>query len=316
MHRRALRLPRCPRAGSPAGTTSTRSGEYCPRVHDGDTFANIGLSRRFYVNTYTKKSTWDKPTAPAVNPNDAPPGPPPGYVPGSGPSPSDAKTNPFVNEATRPGGPVSDDERLARQLQEEENSRAGGGAASSYMNTPSQSSPSPYPDQLPPRPGDSREGGDKSRGLLGKIFGGSKNKQQGYPGQGQQQYYGGSPAPQQGYYSSPPPQQGYYGGPPPQQGYGGYGGYPQQGYPQQGYGGYPQQGYPQQGYGGGYQQQGRPQKSSGGGMGMMGGAALGVGAGLLGGALITHEIDEAQEDAYAEGYNDGQDGGDFDGGDF
>lgn len=144
-------------------------------------------------------------------------GPPPGYTPGSTPAPSDSKTNPFVNQATRPGGPShgeSEDERLARQLQEEENARAGAGsrgAAGSYMS--GSPGPSQYPDQLPPRPGDAndRGNGDKSRGLLGKIFGGNKNKQQQYPGQGgypqQQGGYGGSPGPQQGYYQTPPPQQ-------------------------------------------------------------------------------------------------------------
>ncbi|KAK8107723.1 uncharacterized protein PG998_009736 [Apiospora kogelbergensis] len=141
---------------------------------------------------------------PAVDPNsEAPMGPPPGYTPGSTLAPSDSKTNPFVNNSTKPGGPAeSEDERLARQLQEEENARAGASSRGP-----------PYPDQLPPRPGDSDRGnGDKSRGLLGKIFGGNKNKQnQQYPGQGgypQQQQGGyGSPGPQQGYYQSPPPQQ-------------------------------------------------------------------------------------------------------------
>lgn len=174
------------------------------------------ISPRFYVNTYTKKSQWDKPTAPAVDPNsEAPMGPPPGYTPGSTPAPSDSKTNPFVNQATRPGGSSqgeSEDERLARQLQEEENARANAGsrgAANSYMS--GSPGPSQYPDQLPPRPGDAndRGNGDKSRGLLGKIFGGNKNKQQQYPGQGgypQQGGYG-SPGPQQGYYQNPPPPQ-------------------------------------------------------------------------------------------------------------
>ncbi|KAI1844152.1 hypothetical protein JX265_002926 [Neoarthrinium moseri] len=293
------------------------SGPPPPKVPEGWVARwNDQYKEWFYVNTYTKKSQWDKPTAPAVNPNDdAPPGPPPGYSAGSGPAPSDAKTNPFVNDATRPGShQESADERYARQLQEEENARAGGsssgGAAASYLNSGSPAPPqshSPYPDQLPARPGDTRGGGsssDKAKGLIGKLFGSGKQKPQGYGGgyPGQQPQYGyGSPGPQQGYYNGPPQQQGYYGGPPPQQGY--YGG---------------QGGYPQGGYGGGYQQGygGRPAKSGGGGMGMMGGAALGLGAGVLGGALIAHEIDESQEEAYADGYNDGDNGGDFDGGDF
>ncbi|KAK7977594.1 hypothetical protein PG988_005084 [Apiospora saccharicola] len=290
------------------------SGPPPPRVPEGWVARwNDQYKEWFYVNTYTKKSQWDKPTAPAVDPNsEAPMGPPPGYTPGSTPAPNDSKTNPFVNQATRPGGPShgeSEDERLARQLQEEENARAGAGsrgAAGSYMS--GSPGPSQYPDQLPPRPGDAndRGNGDKSRGLLGKIFGGNKNKQQQYPGQGGY--------PQQGGYGSPGPQQGYYQTPPPQQ-YGGYGqpgyGPPQPGYgPPQGggyYGGQPQ-------YGGGYQQA-RPQKSGGGGMGMMGGAALGLGAGVIGGALIANEFEEHEQEAYNEGYNDGNDGDDYGGGD-
>ncbi|KAL7623958.1 hypothetical protein AAE478_005515 [Parahypoxylon ruwenzoriense] len=280
----------------------------------------------FYVNTYTKKSQWDKPTEPAVDPNahgdGAPSGPPPGYTPGSGPAPTDSK-NPFVNEATKPGGPGSSshavdedaDARLARQLQEEENVRARtpGGAAQSYAAgapAPPQNY-SPYPDQLPPRSSGSNPT-DKAKGLLGKFFGG-KNKQSGAGGShgyGAQPYPGQQPygAPQQPYggYGAPP-QQGYYGGPPPPGQYGGgYGPPPGQ------YGGY---GAPA-GYGGGYPggQGGAYKKPGGGGMGAAGGAALGLGAGLLGGALIADAINDGQQDAYMDGYQDGQDG-DF-GGDF
>ncbi|KAF4574464.1 hypothetical protein EYR40_005811 [Pleurotus pulmonarius] len=74
---------------------------------------------------------------------------------------------------------------------------------------------------------------------------------------------------------------------------------------------------PSSGYGGGgYGQQ--PQvvyaqqpAKSGGGMGMGGMLAAG-GAGLIGGALIANAIDDSQEDAYREGYEDAQDGGGFD----
>ncbi|KAI1388827.1 uncharacterized protein F4822DRAFT_259308 [Hypoxylon trugodes] len=277
----------------------------------------------FYVNTFTKKSQWDKPTEPAVDPNarddSLPPGPPPGYTPGRSPAPTDSK-NPFINEATKPSGPSGShdedaDARLARQLQEEENARAGG-AARSYTNAPTPPQGySPYPDQqgqLPPRSGSGTT--DKAKGLLGKFFGG-KNKPQGYGGggygggyPGQQPQYGGPPPQQYGGYGSPPPQQGYYGGPPPGQ-YGGYGPPPGQ------YGGYGG-GYPPQQ--GGYYQQ-APQKKPGGGMGAMGGAALGVGAGLIGGALIADAIDDhedhEQQEAYQDGYQDGQDN-DFGGGDF
>lgn len=283
------------------------------------------------MNTFTKKSQWEKPTEPAVDPNardDSPAGPPPGYTPGSGPAPTDSKsasTNPFVNEATRPGaaGGSHDedaDARLARQLQEEENARArtpGSGSAHSYGSTPvPPQGYSPYPDQLPPRSAGGTPA-DKAKGLLGKFFG-SKNKQHGsggfgggfpgqqqYPSQPQQAYggYGSPHPPQQGYYNSPPPQQyGGYGAPPGQYG-GGYGSGP-------GYGQAP----------GGYYQQ-APQKRTGGGMGAAGGAALGLGAGLIGGALIADAIDDHDQEAYQDGYQDGQDndyggGGDDFGGDF
>jgi hypothetical protein len=38
-------------------------------------------------------------------------------------------------------------------------------------------------------------------------------------------------------------------------------------------------------------------------MGAMGGAALGLGAGVLGGALIADAIDDNQDAAYADGYS-------------
>lgn len=254
---------------------------------------------RFYVNSYTKKSQWDKPTAPARPPeDDAPPGAPPGYTPGNGAAASDVKKNPYEDNNNNNGSSSSaadDDARLARQLQAEEDARArgssSGGAAASYAGTPVPGEP--FPNQLPPRP---ESGGDKSRGLLGKIFGG-KNKPPGGGGYQGGGGYGGGPGygPPQPAYGGPPPQG--YGYPPPQ----GYGGYP----PQPGYGGYPPPGGgyggypPPQGY---YQQQGRPGRSGGGGLGMAGGAALGLGAGMLGGALIADAVHDGQEDAYQEGY--------------
>lgn len=250
---------------------------------------------------------------------DAPGGPPPGYSPGGTPAPTDSKTNPFINSATRPGGAsgAESDEALARRLQEEENVRSGGshssgpGAAASYMSSPAPpQSHSPYPDNLPMRPDQGNRGSstDKAKGLLGKLLGGSKNK---YGSSGHGGGYGG------GY--GQPQQGGYYGGGPPpgQYGYGGQPGYGQQ--PQ--YGGYGGGG----GYGGhggmgggyGQQQYGKPQKSGGAGMGMMGGAALGLGAGaLVGGAIMADQIHDEHEEqeAYQEGYDDGGGGGDFDGG--
>ncbi|KUI57680.1 hypothetical protein VP1G_05047 [Cytospora mali] len=238
------------------------SGPPPPRVPEGWVARwNAQYSEWFYVNTYTKKSQWEKPTEPARPPIDdgAPPGPPPAYQSG-GPAPTDSKTNPFTPQPSGYGGgsssSVDRDAELARKLQEEEDARArgiggGGGAAASYLNTspvPGQST-SPSPGQLPAREADS-----KSRGLLGKIFGAGKSK---YGSSSHGGYGGGSGYAQQGgYYSSPQPQQGYY---PQQQGYGGYP--PQQGgyYPQQAYGGGGYGG----GYGGGGYAQQRPAKSGG-----------------------------------------------------
>ncbi|KAH8888192.1 hypothetical protein GQ53DRAFT_749116 [Thozetella sp. PMI_491] len=269
----------------------------------------------FYVNTFTKKSQWDKPTEPARPPEDdgAPSGPPPSYTPGDKPAPTDTKTNPFANDSSNslPGTSSKqeiDDAEIARKLQAEEDAKNRSGSAASYAAgaaSPHSNAGSPFPNQLPARDGS----GDKQRGFLGKLFG--KNKQsggQGYPGGGYgQPQYGG---PQ--YQAAPPPQQ--YGGYPPQGGYGGYA--PQPGYPPQG--GYYQQGPPGGYYGGGYPQQQQQSRPSGGGMGMAGGAALGLGAGLIGGMLIEDAIQDHDQDVYQDGYAAGADdgGGDFGGGDF
>ncbi|KAK0613780.1 hypothetical protein B0T14DRAFT_284997 [Immersiella caudata] len=306
----------------------------------------------FYVNTYTKKSQWDKPTEPArpVADDAAPQGPPPSYTPSAGvATPTDAKVNPYddktsahaAGSAAGPSNALSEDERLARQLQEEEDARAraspyGGvppGAAAAYVQSPppqTQSAP-PFPNALPPRPNNLA---DKGKGLLGKFLG----KKTGSSGHGSSGGFGGlgglmgssgshgSHGGQHGGYGSPAPygqQPGYaapgyggYGAPPP----GNYGGYPgQQGYypPQHGYGGYP----PQHGGGfGGFGGHGgaRPHKSGPGMGAMAGGAALGVGAGLVGGALVANAIHDNNEDMYQEGFDAGQmddGGGDF-GGDF
>ncbi|KAK5661494.1 hypothetical protein OQA88_11398 [Cercophora sp. LCS_1] len=293
----------------------------------------------FYVNTYTKKSQWEKPAEPAKPPGDeAPFGPPPSYTPGDKPAPADTKANPYDTQpqtsGAGPSGSTEDeDAKLARQLQAEEDARARGsyggtptGAAAAYANTPPPQGSSAYPSQLPPRPNDLA---DKGKGLLGKLFGGKKpsgsgshgsgglgglggllgsgghGSHGGYPG-GHAPY--GQPAYGQQGYGAPGYGQGY----PPQGGY--YGGQPGY-YPQQpGYGGYPQQQY------GGYGAHGKPHKS--GGMGaagaMAGGAALGIGAGLVGGALIADAIDDHNDEMYQQGFDAGQmddGGGDF-GGDF
>ncbi|KAF6826214.1 ww domain containing protein [Colletotrichum musicola] len=279
----------------------------------------------FYVNLHTKQSQWDRPTEPALPPpppeDGAPGGPPPGYAPRPGdPAPIDSKPNPYEphdnkSSTPQPGGPggpsngLSEDERLARQLQAEEDQRNRGSHSPmppgyALQQQQHQQSQSPFPDQLPQRPQERGKSGSFLGKLLGKAkTGGSSHGQPGgyggYPPQ--QQQYGGYPAQQQ--YGGYPPQQGYY--PPQQPGFGGYGGGPT---------GYPMQG----GYGGGY---GHPQAAGrrpggGGGMGMAGGMALGAGAGLLGGALIANSINDHEHEAYAEGYNDGAAGDDFGGDDF
>ncbi|OAA34959.1 WW/Rsp5/WWP domain protein [Metarhizium rileyi] len=281
----------------------------------------------FYVNVYTKKSQWDKPTVPVFpvgenEPND----PPPGYEPGNGPAPTDTKKNPYddrsgdVKNASSHAASSSthdEDAKLAAKLQAEEDARARGGptppvgygtggAADSFSQGQAGHSQASFPSELPPR----QDARGKDRGFLGKLFGKGKASQG-----GQANYGAGYPQQQQNYYQSPPPQQ--YGGY-PQQGppMGAYGG----GYGQPGYGGYPPQGqyggYPP----GGYQQQ--PGRRPGGGMSGMGmgmaGGALGLGAGVLGGAMIADAMHDHDQAEYNQGYQDGMDndygGGDFDGG--
>jgi hypothetical protein len=205
---------------------------------------------------------------------------------------SDKKSNPY-DDHRGPGNTssndIDEDARLAAKLQAEEDARAQntrGNAFQDYANTPLPQSSSSA--QLPPR--------EEKRGLFSKLLG--KTNQQ--PQHGQAGYVGGY---QQGGY---PPQQGGY---PPQQGYppqGGYGGYP----PQGGYGGYPPQGggyggYPPPGGYGGYPPQGyaqQPPKKSG-GLGAAGGAALGLGGGLIGGMLLEDAIQGHDQNEYQQGYS-------------
>lgn len=262
---------------------------------------------------YTKKSQWDKPTAPVfpVDEN-TPDDPPPGYEPGNGPAPTDTKKNPYEdrsgqNKHAGSSSAQDEDAKLAAKLQAEEDAKARGGptppagyatggAADSYAQGQTGQSQGSFPTELPPR--DDARG--KDRGFLGKLFGKGKT-----PQSGQANYGGGYyPQQQQNYYQSPPPQQygGYAQQGPPMGGYGGgygqppYGGYP----PQGGYGGGYGGGYPQ----GGYQQQ--PGRRPGGGMGGMGmglaGGALGLGAGVLGGALIADAIHDHDQAEYNQGY--------------
>ncbi|KAF2146146.1 uncharacterized protein K452DRAFT_315396 [Aplosporella prunicola CBS 121167] len=266
----------------------------------------------FYVNTYTKKSQWERPTEPVYPPGEspisAPDGPPPSYSQGAArPAPTEkggylSSNNPYGPGAS--GGSsshsIAEDERLARQLQAEEDARAQGrptsrGAADGYYNqggAPGYGQPSPYgqqsqspaqgyPQQLPPRD----DKGKSKGGFLGKLLGKAGGSQQHYG----QQYPHQQPQYQQQYYSGPPQGQ--------------YGYAPQQGYYGQG-GGYGQPQYIQQ----------RPQKS--GGLGAGGAAALGVGGGLLGGMLLADAIEDHDEHEYDQGYQQGYDDGNDGGGDF
>lgn len=155
-----------------------------------------------------------------------------------------------------------------------------GGTGSPYPQ-----SNSPYPTELPPR----ERGDGKKGGFLGKLLGKATQKHSsggygshgGYGGYQQQQYH------QQPYGQGPPMGYGQqqYGQPygqPYGQHYGPPGGYGR------GYGGYPQA---------------HGRRPGGGGMGMAGGAALGVGAGLLGGAVIANAMnDDDEREAYQDGY--------------
>ncbi|KAK0385869.1 hypothetical protein NLU13_7046 [Sarocladium strictum] len=286
----------------------------------------------FYVNIYTKQSQWEKPTSPVYPPNAEPPAPsdpPPGYEPSNSAAASqagDVKKNPYEERPpfNSAGTSSSDpDAALAAKLQAEEESRARGGGTPGYAGPggpfPSGQSPYPaqaapygqppgqqvnqgsFPQELPPRDRGNSSGGGFLDKLKAKVAGSSGSVGGGgYP---QQQQYGGQPQ-QGGYY---PPQQGYGPGPGGPGGYpGGYGG-PQY---NQGYGrgyGPPQgmYGQPQGAYGGGYPPQ---QRKAGGGMGMAGGAAMGLGAGVLGGMMLGSAMShDDEQDAYEEGFADGAD---------
>ena len=246
---------------------------------------------RYYVNTDTKQSQWERPTQPAYSNDDAPPG----YNAGNRPPQSDSK-NPY-GDGYRGGPPGQDsDAALAARLQAEEDARARGGAG-----PPPGYGQGQYPPQQYGGPsGDSRDGGGGDRGFMGKIFGGGGRTQQmgsgGYGGGGYGNSQGSGYGPPGGGCGNYPPQGGYY---PPQGGYpppGGYGYGPPPGVYGGGYGG------PGYGPGPGYAQQ-PPKKSGMSGMGMgLGGAALGLGAGLVGGALIEDVIDDHEQESYDQGY--------------
>ncbi|KAK2766185.1 hypothetical protein FQN54_007701 [Arachnomyces sp. PD_36] len=291
----------------------------------------------FYVNLLTEKSQWERPTVPATTDFSAPPAPrpdeqPPSYLE-SEPAPSsanptgDSKTmqdpvlgsnNPYYSHGSGQPSPAppmvntNDDERLAAQLQAEEDARA---AAASQQRVDGRS---PIPGSsthghdagassshsLPPRPEDDRGRSSGGR-LLGKLLGKAKAAHSS----------GSSPSP----FSRPPPglqQPGY-----------GYGHQPANPYMQGGAGYYPAHPshhmggpYGYGGYGGAYggyppQMMGRRpgHRPGGGGMGTGGAAALGLGGGLLGGAMLANAMDDDYGDGYEDGFDAG--GGDDGGGD-
>ncbi|KAF2734868.1 hypothetical protein EJ04DRAFT_576568 [Polyplosphaeria fusca] len=278
-----------------------------PKVPEGwKAVWNDQYSEWFFVNIYTKKSQWDKPDTPVYPPGEQPLAldAPPTYAPSKSPAPTDEKrlasNNPYAGEV-RKSQDISEDERLARQLQEEENARAHGsaagdrGAADNYyqqggygqgnMYPPQSESPyphsqSPYQQSQSPYPQQGYEGekGKSKGGFLGKLLGKSSSKPS----------YGSPALHQQGPYQQPG-----YGAP--------GGGYYNQGQPGPGY-------YPQQ------QMYGQPGRKKP-GMGAGGAAALGVGGGLLGGALIGSALAGDGGDTYVENNDYGDDGGDFGGDD-
>lgn len=236
---------------------------------------------RFYVNLHTHKSTWEKPTAPALPEGE---GPPP-YV-GSGTQVPEKSSH---LESNQPYGAQTSstmdedaDRRYALQLQAEEDARthASGGRPVSRGNYSNNDNPASYANQeLPPREQKSKGLGGLLSKFTSKVGNSHHGPHGGYPqyGGNQQQAYGGA-YPQQ-------PAHGYNA--PHERGFGGFLGGGHGG----GHGAYP------------------PRKSGGGGMGKMAGAgALGLGAGVLGGAVIADAMYDSDGGDYG--------GDDFGGGDF
>lgn len=187
---------------------------------------------------------------------------------------------------------IEQDALLAAKLQAEEQELARNqprvDGRSTYINTPSPPQtydrppqtydrpPQTYdrPPQIYDRPPQTYDSAElpprvEKKGLLSKLLG-RQHSQPHYPAQS-------------GGYGAPPPQ-GYYGG------------YPQQYPPAEGYGGYGE--YPPQGSGSGYAQ--RPSHKTG--IGTAGGAALGLGAGLVGGVLLEEAIHHHDQSEYNQGY--------------
>lgn len=318
--------PHLPELRHCSSSSPLMQGPPPPKVPEGwKAVWNDQYHEWFFVNIYTKQSTWEKPTDPVYPPGEAPFGAPPGAPPAYGgaaashPTGTSEKStfssnNPYGAQplsSHQPG--ISDDEALARKLQEEEQARSGGSSNAYYgqqqpgtygssgpsvagaphsggypapggysHEQPYQQSPStPYQQPQQQQQYDDQSRGKTKGGILGKLLSKASSK-----GSSHQQPYG---------------QQPHYGG-------GGYGG---------GYGG---QGMYQQRPG--FGMPGGGGRRPGGGMGA-GGLAMGAGAGLLGGAMLGSamaddgdtyvENNYGDDDGGGGGFDDG--GGDF-GGDF
>jgi hypothetical protein len=285
-------------------TANATQGPPPPRVPEGwKAVWNAQYSEWFFVNMYTKQSQWDKPTE-AAHPagESAPDHPPPSYGPGAtgalgshttGTSDKSylSSNNPYAASHGPPGANITEDEKLARKLQDEEESRArahGGAAANDYYNQSGQSQPGQYggypqqgagyPQSQTPAYDAGVQGSKSKGGLLGKLLGKASG----------------------GHSSSTPhayPQQHGYGQP---MGYGGQPGYYQQ---------QPMGGGMMGGMGGG--------RRPGGGMGTGGALALGAGGGLLGGMMLGEAMGDAGDGGGDGGgdYGGGDGGGDYGGGD-
>ncbi|KAA8647550.1 hypothetical protein EYZ11_010872 [Aspergillus tanneri] len=259
----------------------------------------------FFVNLRTGKSQWERPEVTTTEELHGPPSDrPPSYedsahanspvvaATAAGEKKALGSNNPY-NIADPGTSTLDSDARLAAQLQEEEawahtkSSRSHEpGTAADYYTGAAQAQSTSYGSSLvPPPQSTGPEQKQRSKGFLNKLMGKSSSRTAvGY----------GRPPPlpsqQQQQQPYPYPQGGYYGGYPPQPV------------------GYSSPAYPAQG---GFYSAAAPQQRRH-GLGTAGAAALGVGGGLLGGALLAEAFDDHHD--YVE-YNDYGDG-DFGGGDF
>ncbi|PGH00586.1 hypothetical protein GX51_05685 [Blastomyces parvus] len=198
---------------------------------------------------------------------------------------------------------IAEDAKLAAKLQAEEDERARLDRDQSLQTSADSPQPQPQPQTLSPPPHEAKRSRSSSGGgFLGKLISkasskvhhGSSNSAGSGSGFGsphhQQQPYQQQQQPQYPQYQRP------YSAP-----------YGYSGYPAGGAGMYgPQQPYM-------YGQPPRQRRGMG-GMGPGGAAALGLGGGLLGGALLANAMDDHHD--YQEGYADGVAADDFGGGDF